>query len=226
MPKILAIIPARGGSKRVPGKNLREVSGRSLIAHAVLAAKSCVEVDSVVVSTDDASIRTEAEKYGARVDMRPAQLATDAASTIDVILELLEREDSYEFVLVLQPTSPLRTSDDINAAVSIQKDKDADAVISVTRTDPPPQWSGQIGDDLDISGFLQDSALVRSQDLDHYYHLNGAIYLSRVERLRNEKRFLFSSATFAYMMPRYRSVDIDEEIDFAIAEALSSYCRT
>jgi CMP-N-acetylneuraminic acid synthetase len=138
---------------------------------------------------------------------------------------LLSREPNYDFILVLQPTSPLRTAADISNSISILHEKQADAVISVAKTDPPPHWSGAIGSDLSIANFISTKALVRSQDLEDFYHLNGAIYLNRIERLYEEKTFLFRSNSYAYIMPRERSVDIDEEIDLIIAEAIYSHSQ-
>lgn len=223
---VLAIIPARGGSKGLPGKNIKELCGKPLIAWTIEQAKSCGNIDRVVVSTDDESIAEVAKKYGAEVPfMRPEELASDTASTIDVIFHainwLKEHEDYRpEYILLLQPTSPLRSGEDINGAIQILKDKDARAVVSVCETDHHPWWSNILSEDGNMKDFLRPEILnKRRQDLPVFYRLNGAIYLSDTDYLYEYNGFL-GPDTFAYKMPKERSIDIDSAMDFKLAEFL------
>ena len=224
--RLLAIIPARGGSKRLPGKNTMELCGKPLVAWTIEAALGSKYIDRVIVSTDDDNVVMISDKYGADIPLlRPIELATDEATSIDVVLHLLtqlEHEgEEYDYTILLQPTSPLRTTDDINKSIDLLKDRRSDAVISVCEVEHSPLWCNTISDDGDLSYFLKRSILnKRSQDLEQYYRLNGAIYLCSVERIREENTFFLSSNSVAYKMSQKRSVDIDNEIDFLLAESL------
>lgn len=223
---ILAIIPARGGSKGLPGKNIKDLCGKPLIAWSIEQAKACSSIDRVVVSTDDDQIAEVAKKYGAEVPfMRPAELASDTASTIDVIFHALDWFEKYEdyqpvYILLLQPTSPLRTVEDIEGAIQTFKDKSARAVVSVCETDHHPWWSNRLPDDGNMKNFLRPDILnKRRQDLPVFYRLNGAIYVADTNYLREQNSF-FGPNTFAYKMPKERSIDIDSGIDFELAALL------
>ena len=224
--KVLAIIPARGGSKGLPGKNIKELCGKPLIAWSIEHAKSCSDIDRIVVSTDDREIAEVAKKYGAEAPfMRPAELANDTASTIDVIfhaINWLKKHEDYrqEYILLLQPTSPLRTIEDIEGAVQKLKDKGAQAVVSVCETDHHPWWSNILPEDGNMKDFLKPEILnKRRQDLPVFYRLNGAIYLADTDYLYKCNGFLGPN-TFAYKMPKSRSVDIDSDVDFKLAQLL------
>ncbi len=223
---LLAIMPARGGSKGLPGKNIKEFCGKALIAWSIEQAKSCDNIDRVVVSTNDKNIAEVARKYGAEVPfMRPAELASDVASTIDVIfhcLDWLEKHDDYQpaYIMLLQPSSPLRTLEDINTAIKMLLDKKAKAIVSVCKTDHHPWWSNILSEDDNMKDFLRTDILnKRRQDLPVFYRLNGAIYLAETDYLHECNGF-FGPHTFAYKMPRTRSVDIDSDIDFELAALL------
>ena len=223
---VLAIIPARGGSKGLPGKNIKELCGNPLIAWSIEAAKACSSIDKVMVSTDDDQIANVAKKYGAEVPFtRPPELASDTASTIDVIFHainwLKEHEDYRpEYILLLQPTSPLRSRKDINGAIQMLKDKEARAVVSVCETDHHPWWSNILPEDGNMKDFLRPEILnKRRQDLPVFYRLNGAIYLADTDYLHECNGFL-GLETFAYVMPKNRSIDIDAEMDFKLASLL------
>ena len=224
--KVLAIIPARGGSKGLPGKNIRELCGKPLIAWTIEQAKSCSDIDRVVVSTDDNQIALISEKWGAKVPfMRPAELASDTATTIDVIFHAIDwfkKHEDYrpEYILLLQPTSPLRSSEDINGAIQMLKDKDARAVVSVCETDHHPWWSNILLEDGNMKDFLRPEILnKRRQDLPTFYRLNGAIYLAETEYLYECKGFL-GPDTFAHELPKEHSIDIDSDLDFKLAGLL------
>ena len=223
---VLAIIPARGGSKGLPGKNIKELCGKPLIAWSIEAAKACSNIDRVVVSTDDEGIAKVAKKYGAEVPfMRPAELASDSASTIDVIFHTIDWLKKYvdyrpEYILLLQPTSPLRSGEDINGAIQMLKDKDVRAVVSVCETDHHPWWSNILPEDGNMKDFLRPDILnKRRQGLPVFYRLNGAIYLADTNCLCVCNGF-FGQDTFAYKMSKERSVDIDSDVDFKLATLL------
>ncbi|MFB2773785.1 acylneuraminate cytidylyltransferase family protein [Shewanella xiamenensis] len=228
MSKILALIPARGGSKRLKGKNILPFLGKPLIAQSVEVAKACPLVTSVVVSTDTEDIAEVARKYGASVPfLRPAELSTDKASSLDVVLHainFLEKQgENYDLLLLLQPTSPLRTVEDIALAIKQYKNKNADGVISVTECEHSPLWSNVLPENMQLDNFISDEIINRrSQDLPTYYRLNGAIYLYSVEELKRRESFFYSPNVYAYVMPNERSIDIDNKLDFDFAEFIAS----
>lgn len=223
---VLAIIPARGGSKGLPGKNIKKLWGKPLIAWTIELAKSCSDIDRVVVSTDDREIAEVAKKYGAEVPfIRSSELASDTASTINVIfhtIEWLKKHQDYQsgYILLLQPTSPLRAVEDIRAAIQTLKDKNARAVVSVCETDHHPWWSNTLPENSNMKDFLRPEILnKRRQDLPVFYRLNGAIYIADTNYLHECNGFL-GRDTFAYKMSKNRSVDIDSDMDFKLASLL------
>ena len=223
---VSAIIPARGGSKGLPGKNIKELCGKPLIAWTIEQAKSCSDVDRIVVSTDDENIADVAKKYGAEVPfIRPAELASDTASTIDVIFHAitwLKEHENYrpEYILLLQPTSPLREEEDIKAAITMLTNKNVRAIVSVCETDHHPWWSNTLPENSNMKDFLRPKILNKPrQELPVFYQLNGAIYLTETEYLYECNGFL-GPDTFAYKMPKERSLDIDSDLDFKLAQLL------
>lgn len=224
--EILAIIPARGGSKGLPGKNVKKICGRPLIAWSIKEAKDCDCIDRIVVSTDDSQIAQFAEEYGAEVPfIRPAELASDTASMIEVILHALTWFKKYEryqpeYILLLQPTSPLRLAKDIDGGVRTLMEENASAVVSVCETDHHPWWSNIVPESGSMKDFFPSEILnKRRQELPVFYRLNGAMYLAEVNYLHKHHGF-FGPATFAYKMPKERSIDIDSAIDFKLASLL------
>ncbi len=214
----LAIIPARGGSKRLPRKNLLDLNGKPLIAYSIEVGLDSRYIDKVVVTSDDREILDISNQFGADTIKRPDFLATDTATTFDTIKHAIENMDRYDYVVLLQPTSPLRVVEDIDNAIEMLDKKDADAIVSVCEMEHSPLWSNSLDSTLSMEGFLRDEVLNRrSQDLETYYRLNGAIYICRTDRLLKEKSFFLKDKIFAYIMTRERSIDIDEEIDFKIA---------
>ncbi len=222
--KILALIPARGGSKGLPGKNIKMLVGKPLLSWTVEAAKRCNWLDKIVVSTEDEHIAAIAREAGAEVPfLRPKELAGDTVSGMDVIFHAINwfeaKGERYDLLLLLQPTSPLRTSADIENAVKLFFERQAKAVISVCENEHPPYWSNVLPADQSMKNFLDQSAIKNRQELPVFYRLNGAIYLSDMEYLK-EKQGFWGSETYAYVMPRERSVDIDSYLDFKLAEIL------
>jgi len=226
--RILALIPARGGSKGLAGKNIRALAGKPLIAWSISAAKESRYVDRIIVSTDSEEIAAVSRQAGAETPFpRPAALATDQASTMDVCLHAAEwlgkSGDHFDLLLVLQPTSPLRTAADIDSTVELLGERNADAVVSVCETDHHPWWSNCLPEDGSMKDFLRPEVLHKTrQELPAYYRLNGAVYLARIAKL-HETRSFYGAKTFAYRMPAARSVDIDSLQDFLLAETLLNH---
>jgi CMP-N-acetylneuraminic acid synthetase len=223
--KILGVIPARAGSKGVPRKNVRLVGGRPLIAWTWDAARAATGVSRLVVSTDDPEVALLAR--AARVEvpfLRPAELANDAAASIDVAvhaLEWLDRAEGYrpDLVLWLQPTSPLRTTSDVEAAVALQRDRNADAVVSVTPAPHPPAWLQRLGGDGTIEPYFPELAAgTRRQDQPQAYVPNGAIFLTRRSVLLDERTFYPRGRTLGLVMGAERSLDVDTPWDLHLAD--------
>jgi len=224
--RVLAVIPARGGSKRLPRKNLLPLSGKPMIAWTIEAALKAACIDQVVVSTDDGEIAEVASSYGAEVPfLRPTELASDSATTEAVVSHAVERyeagEDKFTHVCLLQPTSPLRSSSDIDASWALLTARMGKAVISVTVAEHSPLWCNTLPEDLSMSGFLSDENLgIRSQELPIYYRLNGAIYLFE-KFFSNRMRDLYNTdGVYAYIMDNEASIDVDTPFDFKLAQLI------
>lgn len=220
---MIAIIPARGGSKGLPGKNIRPLNGKPLIAYAVEAALKAKNIDRVIISTDDEDIARVAANYGAELPfMRPAELASDTAMAIDNYIYTIGRleEESGEKIeafVVLQPTSPLRIAEDIDGAVEMFEQKNADSVISYTQEAHPISWHKYLDNEGRFIDIL-DANIKNRQDNRISYYPNGAVYVFRTSMIRNRK--YYTEKSYAYIMPRTRSVDIDFIEDFEYAEFL------
>lgn len=225
-PRTLALIPARGGSRRLPGKNLAALGGRPLIRWTIEAALGAQSVHDVVVSTDDPAIAKVATAAGAEVPfLRPKDIADDHSTTEEVMRHALqtlaEAGRVWDLLVLLQPTSPLRISTDIDDAVSLFRERQASAVISVCLTDHPPEWCNPLPSNGSLEGFLgPDIVGKRSQDLPTSYRLNGALYVYPCRSILDGTVAPFARDSYAYVMPRERSIDIDEPIDLVIAEAM------
>ncbi len=215
----LAIIPARGGSKRLPRKNVLDLNGKPLIAYSIEAGLNSKYIDKVIVSSDDDEIIKIAKKYKADTVKRPDELANDTATTFDAIKHTIDNSDRYDYIILLQATSPLRDKKHIDETIELLESKNADAVVSVCEMDHSPLWSNTLDKSLSMNNFLKDEVLnKRSQDLETYFRLNGAIYICNTDKLLEEKTFFLKDNIFAYKMDRKSSIDIDEEIDFKMAE--------
>lgn len=218
--RLLAVIPARGGSKGVPRKNVREVGGLPLIAWSLQAARESRYVDTTIVSTDDEEIAKVARAHGGVVPfMRPSALATDQAPTIDVVLDVLQRCPGHQWVVLLQPTSPLRQAADIDAAIDHCVKANAPSCVSVCAAQESPYWMYTITNAGHMEPVIPANVHTRRQDLPPAYSLNGAIYLARVDWLQSERTFM-RPETVAYEMPVERSLDIDTESDLLQLQTL------
>ncbi len=218
-----AIIPARGGSKGLPGKNIKLLHGKPLIAHTIEQALQAKSISKVIVSTEDKEIAEIALKYGAEIPfMRPKYLASDTALSVDnyiYTIKRLQKENNTKIndFIVLQPTSPLRTSEDIDNAINLFFEKDADSVISYTEEHHPISWHKKINADLSFINIFENKLLNR-QEISKTYYPNGAIFIFKFKIILQRK--YYTKKSFAYIMPRNRSVDIDTTEDFEYAEFL------
>ena len=215
----LAIIPARGGSKRLPRKNILDLCGKPLISWSIEAALKSKYISKVVVSSDDEEILNISSNFGADIIKRPYELANDTATTFDAIKHTINNLEKYDYIVLLQPTSPLRNEKHIDEAIELLEEKQADAIVSVCEMDHSPLWSNTLPKDGNMKNFLRDEVLnKRSQDLEKYYRLNGAVYICKTDKLLENKSFFLKDNIFAYIMDRKSSIDIDEEIDFLFAQ--------
>jgi CMP-N,N'-diacetyllegionaminic acid synthase len=217
---VLALIPARGGSKGVPRKNVRALGGKPLIAWTIEAARQAHSVSRIVVSTEDEEIAAVARAYGAEVPfMRPHALAQDTTPGMDVVFHALDQLDGCDDVLLLQPTSPLRTAQDIDAIAELRARAQAPAAVSVSAAHHPPQWMYRMEHPAQLRPLLDEPAPVRRQDAEEVYVLNGALYSARRDWLLTHRSFM-SGRTLGYVMPAERSVDIDTPLDWRWVEFL------
>lgn len=222
--RTLGVITARGGSKGIPGKNIRELCGKSLISYSIEAAQKSVFLTRCIVSTDAENIARIARDCGGDVPfMRPAELALDSTPSMAVIQhalsELKDKHDvPYDYLMILQPTSPLRTSADIDACIQLVVDSGADSVMSmVEMTDFSAKKVKRIKEGTIVPYFSEEGKeSSRRQDAEPAYVRNCAIYLTRTDLI--ERGDLFGSVSRAYLMPRERSVDINTAVDFETAE--------
>lgn len=222
--KFLAIIPARGGSKRLPRKNILDLAGKPLIAWTIEAALNSKYIDTVVVSSDDQEILAISAAYGAKTLKRPKSLASDTATTFDTLYHAIDHYPGYEYIILLQPTSPLRTVNHIDESIHLLFEKNADAIISVCKTDHNPLWSNTLPSDGNMCNFMKDEIKnLRSQDLPKYYRLNGAIYICKTQRLLEDKSFMLKDKIFAFEMDKKNSIDIDEEVDLEFVKFLMQF---
>lgn len=219
---VLAIIPARGGSKGVPRKNIRLLAGKPLIAWTINEAKKSKYIDRLILSSEDEEIIKLAREYGCEVPFkRPIELAQDDTPGIESVIHAINAlGDKYDYVVLLQPTSPLRTVEDIDGCIQQCIIKGLPSCISVTEAQQSPYWMYKLDEDMRLNPFVQyDEKVNRRQDLPQVYVLNGAVYVAESEFIIENKSFL-TEESVAYKMPNKNSVDIDTEIDFAYCEWL------
>lgn len=219
--KILALIPARGGSKGIKDKNIIPLGGKPLIAYSIEAAKRSKYIDSIVVTTDSEKIAEIAKSYGAKVPfIRPAELAADTSKTIDAVLHAIKTLKSlgkeYSTLLLLQPTQPLRTTDDIDKAIEVYYQKGEKGLVSISPVDDSPLLIRSIGADGKLVKLLSQNSTCRRQDMPNYYKVNGCIYINKIDEL--DKNTSFNDNKVPFIMTKEHSVDIDELSDLWMAE--------
>lgn len=222
--KNLAVIPARSGSKGLKDKNIKLMNGKPLLAYSVEAAVQSGIFDCVHVSTDSDSYAEIGRKYGADISfLRSDEMSSDSAGSWDAVLEVIQKYkglgQTYDMVTLLQPTSPLRDAADIMSAYKEYKEKKAKAIVSVCEMEHSPLWSNVLPDDLSMEGFVKYQANRQRQRLDKYYRINGAIYMVSAPFLEEETN-IYRQGCYAYVMDSRKSIDIDTQLDFDIAEYL------
>jgi CMP-N,N'-diacetyllegionaminic acid synthase len=224
--KILGVITARGGSQSIPEKNIKKLAGEPLIAYTIKAAKNSKLLDYFLVSTDSKKIATVSKKYGAPIPfMRPAELATNTTRSIPVLIHALKwlkhnKNESYDYVMILQPTSPFRTSKDIDVCIKLAVDNNADSVMSMVRTpDFHPAKLKKIEANLIVSLLEKEKGQsAMKHELQEVYRRNCAIYLTKTEFIM--KNDLFGKFSVPYVMPMERSIDINDKFEFIVADLI------
>lgn len=218
--KILAVIPARGGSKGVPRKNVRDLGGKPLLAWTIEAAQKSKYIDKMILSSDDEEIISVAQAYGCDVPfVRPAELAQDATPGIDVVLHAIQQCPEYSHILLLQPTSPFRTHEHIDTLIEYFFKNCFQCSVSVTNPEKHPYWMFKMTPEKILEPFSEEKIPSNRQSLPSVYVLNGAMYLAEISFLLETKSFL-SKKTTAFLMKQEHSLDIDTELDLKIANYL------
>ncbi len=218
--KTLGLIPARGGSKGIPRKNIKPIAGKPLIVWTIEAALRSSLHDAVVVSTDDPEIAEVARRAGAQVPfMRPSALAQDQTPGLDPVLHALAQLPQYDSVLLLQPTSPLRTTEDIDAGLCLVAQRQTTSMVSVCEPDSHPYWTYLLSEDQSLERLINVVPVARRQDLPPAFAINGAMYFADANWLRRSLSFV-DTETLAYVMPKERSIDLDTPLDWKFAELL------
>jgi CMP-N,N'-diacetyllegionaminic acid synthase len=220
---MIAIIPARGGSKGLPGKNIKDLCGMPMIAYTIKAALNSKHITEIIISTDSKEIEGIALKFGAKsLFLRPEELALDNSKAIDNYLYTINRlNNEFEYnvksFIVLQPTSPLRAMEDIDGAIELFNHKKADSVVSYTEENHPIEWHKYITEDGKFENIF-DERLLNRQDYKISHFPNGAIFVFDYELIKRKQ--YYSESSYAYIMPRSRSIDVDTLEDFKYAEFL------
>ncbi|NYR13107.1 acylneuraminate cytidylyltransferase family protein [Pseudoalteromonas sp. MIP2626] len=223
-PKVLAIVPARAGSKRLPQKNIKLLNGLPLIAHTFEAIKDSKYISATIATSDCSEALNISTQYTNTYPLnRPTELASDTATTVDVVLHAVEyakQFEEFDIVCLLQPTSPLRTAQDIDNAIALYIDKQAKGVVSMTKCEHSPLWATRLDTPAEFKEFIKGLTNARSQDLKEFYQLNGAIYLVDKVTLLNTKKIFLDDDYYPFIMTIENSVDIDTRLDFKFAEVL------
>jgi CMP-N,N'-diacetyllegionaminic acid synthase len=227
--KHLAIITARSGSKGLPDKNIRMLNGHPLMAWSIMAARESDLYDRILLSTDSEQYARIGREYGAETPwLRNSALSGDEVSSSEVIADILihlqQKGEPYDCFTLLQPTSPLRNAGDLQMAMQLFREKNALSVVGVTLCEHPPQWTGPLPEDLSLDGFITPEFSKPRQQLGEYYRINGAVYIADCKNYLKTRSF-FTGNSYACIMPAIRSVDIDTELDFMLAETIFQHYK-
>jgi len=225
---VLAIIPARGGSKGVPRKNLRSLAGKPLIAWTIEESAKSAYIDRTILSSDDEEIIAIARQWNCEVPfVRPAKLAEDQVPGEEPVLHAIAAiNEKYDYVVLLQPTSPLRLAEDIDACIEKCFSQNAPACVTVTIPDKSPYWMYFMDNEGKLYPVIEEKNVASlRQQLKSVYLLNGAVYVAKIDWFLKNKKFV-SDGTVAYLMPKSRSMDIDTEWDLKICQILLSEIET
>jgi len=224
---VTALIPARGGSKRLPRKNVKILGDKPLIAWSIEVAKASKYIDRVIVSTDDEEIKKISEQYGAEVPfLRPEYLSNDHASSFDVVkhtIDFLGLNKSNELIVLLQPTSPLRLVSELDTALEFFIAKNAKGVVSISETEHSPMWSNTLPENGCMADFIRPEVQgKRSQDLPTFFRLNGSIYIYETLALVKKNKLFYDENVYGFQTSLETAVDIDTGLDFLIADTIMS----
>jgi len=226
----LGIIPARGGSKGLPNKNIKELCGKPLIAWSIEAGIKSKYLDEILVSTDSVEIAEISKELGVKAPfLRPEHLANDTAKSVDVIKHTIEFykniiKKEFDYVVLLEPTSPLRESKDIDKAIELLLESNAVSIVGICKTeDQNPAFLVTKGDNGEIKGYEnKNMEVLRRQDIRDVFFFEGTIYISKTEELLKKKTF-YHDKTIGYVVPKYKSLEIDDMDDFIMVEAIMKY---
>jgi CMP-N,N'-diacetyllegionaminic acid synthase len=226
---VLFIIPARGGSKGLPGKNIREIAGKPLIAWSIEAAQQAAEAignSEVIISTDSEEIAEIARKWKGKVPfIRPAELASDTAASIDVILHAVDFKEKkgkrFDYIAMIEPTSPQRDAQDlVNALAQLNENKEAESIVGICKTEScHPLFLTKLNKGFLVPYENKSYKVYRRQDIDDVYFFEGSMYISKTESLKKRNSF-YHEKTLGCIMPKWKSLEIDDEVDFIMIEAL------
>lgn len=219
--KILAIIPARGGSKGVLRKNIKLAGGKPLIAWIIEASKKSQYIDRLILSSDDDEIISVAKEYGCEVPfIRPARLSRDDSSASDVILHVLKEIGGFKYVMLLQPTSPMTSTKDIDGCIEFCMNTNSTSVVSVSEPGKSPYWMFNMDQEKRLIPLFGEKYFnMRRQDLSTVYMPTGAVYIAEIDWFLKNRSF-YSNSTKGYIISKERSLDIDSEIDFKMFEMM------
>lgn len=226
----LAIIPARGGSKGLPKKNIKELCGKPLIAWSIETGLNSKYVDEVMVTTDDKEISEVARKYGANTPfLRPSELASDTATTFDTVKHTIdfyknELKKEFDYIVLLEPTSPLREISDIDYAIEILLNSAQDSIVGICKTESQNPAFLVLKDQKHLIAGYENKEIktLRRQDIKDVYFFEGTIYISKTNILLGKKTF-YHESTIGYEVPKYKSLEIDDIYDFVMVEAIMKY---
>ncbi|WP_339165019.1 acylneuraminate cytidylyltransferase family protein [Siminovitchia sp. FSL H7-0308] len=226
----LAVIPARSGSKGIPGKNIIKVNNKPLIQYTIEAAKNSRYIDKIVVSTEDSLIAEVSINCGAEVPfLRPTHLASDTSKTIDVLIhvveELKKRGSRYDYIVLLQPTQPLRLSQHIDEAIEMIIQKQEESLVSITEVSEHPILMRTINESGETKNLLELNSTLRRQDFPKFYKVNGSIYINKINDNFNSKTSL-NDNKIGYIMDKKYDIDIDEPFDLEVLQLLLNGGRT
>lgn len=218
--KVMALIPARGGSKGIKRKNVKDLCGKPLIAYTILAAKQSCYIDGVYVSTEDMEIAEIAKRYGAEIPfLRPMKLAEDDSTTLDVVIHAVNNfinKKEWDALVLLQPTQPLRTVEDIDKTIEFFYQNGRKSTVSISEVNDSPVLMRYFDPNGELRKLLDMSSTVRRQDMPKYYRVNGAVYINAIEEINENTSF--NDNQLGFIMEQMHSVDIDEEKDLYLAK--------
>lgn len=225
--KVVAIIPARGGSKGLPRKNILAVKGKPLLAWTITEGLKSQYIDKLILSSEDPEIQKIARRWGCEVPFtRPKELATDKARAADVVIHAMEElNEVYDYIVLLQPTSPLRSYQDIDNCIARCQKSDSPSCVTVSNPEKSPFWMYFVNSSGHMKPVIESNdRSARRQELPTVYALNGAVYVAKWKSFKKSKSFV-TEETIAHIMPKERAIDIDTEFDLTFFKFLTTQTK-